>query len=60
MFGLDSTYLIKNYFDLPLPLPLLQGAQLVAQEVSTRSAEKNNLKVNLSSLNHTPISGVRN
>lgn len=32
MFGLDSTYLIKNYFDLP--------AQLVAQEVSTRSAKK--------------------
>ena len=52
MFGLDSTYLIKNYFDLP--------AQLVAHEVSTQIAKKDNLKVNSSSLNHTPIMGVTN
>jgi hypothetical protein len=54
MFGLDSTYLIKNYFDTSMVL----GAQLVAQEVSTLSAKKNILKVNSSSLNHTPIKGV--
>ena len=52
MFGLDSAYLIKNYFDLP--------AHLGAQEVSTLNANSKQKKVNLSSFNHTPIVGVTN
>jgi hypothetical protein len=52
MFGLDSTYLIKNYFDLP--------AHLAAQEVSTLNANLKQKKVNLSSQIHTPLVGVIN
>lgn len=58
MFGLDSTYLIKNYFDLQVLM--LQGAQLTAQVVSTPCLNLNSKNLNLSSELHTPLSGFKN
>jgi hypothetical protein len=58
MFGLDSTYLIKNYFDLQISM--LQRAQLTAQVVSTPCLNLNHANMNLSSELHTPLSGFNN
>jgi hypothetical protein len=58
MFGLDSTYLIKNYFDLQISM--LQGAQLAAQVVSTPCLNLNDRNMNLSSELHTPLVGFNN
>jgi len=58
MFGIDSTYLIKNYFDLQVSE--LLGAQLTAQEVSIPYLNLNSQKSNLSSEIHTPLVGFQN
>lgn len=58
MFGLDSTYLIKDYFDLQISM--LQGAQLTAQVVSTPCLNLNHANMNLSSELHTPFVGFKN
>lgn len=58
MFGLDSIYLIKDYFDLQISM--LQGAQLTAQVVSTPCLNLNHTNINLSSELHTPLVGFKN
>lgn len=52
MIGLESTYIIKNYFDLP--------AQVGAQLVSTQVTNFDNPNVGLSPSIHAQISGVQN